>query len=110
MHIIQIDKLGNGKRRIHFDEGDNLILYYSETRGCELEEGSFISYEIYEHLLREVVGKRAKKRALHLLEQMDRTEQQLREKLMDYLIENNGENKITGEDGVLKRLFKGKKK
>ena len=37
-------------------------------------------------------------------------EAELREKLMDYLIENNGENKITGEDGVLKRLFKGKKK
>jgi regulatory protein len=30
----------------------------------------------------EVVGKRAKKRALHLLEQMDRTEHQLRQKLV----------------------------
>ncbi len=37
-------------------------------------------------------------------------EAELREKLMDYLIEDGGENKITGEDGVLKRLFKGKKK
>jgi len=37
-------------------------------------------------------------------------EAELREKLMDYLIDNNSEHKITGEDGVLKRLFKGKKK
>ena len=37
-------------------------------------------------------------------------EAELREKLMDYLIDNSGEHKITGEDGVLKRLFKGKKK
>lgn len=38
------------------------------------------------------------------------TEAELREKLIDYLIESNSEHKITGEDGVLKRLFKGKKK
>lgn len=81
IQVVQIEKLGNGKRRIRFDNGNSLILYYSETRGCKLEEGAYISYQTYEHLLKEVVGKRAKKRALHLLEQMDRTEQQLREKL-----------------------------
>lgn len=82
IQVVQIEKLGNGKRRIRFDHSESLILYYSETRGCKLEEGNFISSEVYEHLLKEVVGKRAKKRALHLLEQMDRTEQQLREKLL----------------------------
>lgn len=82
VQVTQIEKLGNGKRRIRFDNGDSLILYYSETRGCKIEEGGYISWQVYEHLLKEVVGKRAKKRALHLLEQMDRTEQQLREKLM----------------------------
>ena len=82
LQVTRVEKLGNGKRKIHFEDADSLILYYSETRGCQLEEGSVISVEMYEHLLKEVVGKRAKKRALHLLEQMDRTEQQLREKLM----------------------------
>lgn len=82
IQVVQIEKLGNGKRRIRFDNGENLILYYSETRGCKLEEGAYISYQLYDQLLKEVVGKRAKKRALHLLEQMDRTEQQLREKLL----------------------------
>ena len=37
-------------------------------------------------------------------------EAELREKLIDYLIDSSGEHKITGEDGVLKRLFRGKKK
>lgn len=37
-------------------------------------------------------------------------EAELREKLIDYLIDSSAEHKITGEDGVLKRLFKGKKK
>ena len=82
IQVLQTEKLGNGKRRIRFADSESLILYYSETRGLRLEEGVFISIQEYEHLLKEVVGKRAKKRALHLLEQMDRTEQQLREKLM----------------------------
>ena len=81
IQITQIDKLGNGKLRIHFSEGESLILYYSELRGYKLEEGVYISPSVYEQLFNEVVGKRAKKRALYLLEQMDRTEQQLREKL-----------------------------
>ena len=37
-------------------------------------------------------------------------EAQLREKLIDYIIDDGSERKITGEDGVLKRLFKGKKR
>ena len=82
IQVTGIEKLGNGKRRIHFENAESLILYYSETRGCEFEEGSAISDDTYEYLLKEVIGKRAKKRALHILEQMDRTEQQLREKLM----------------------------
>ena len=80
--IVQIEKLDKGKRRIRFENGESCIVYYSEIRGLHLEEDAYVSYEIYEKLFKEVVGKRAKKRALHLLEQMDRTEQQLREKLM----------------------------
>lgn len=82
IQIVQIENLGKGKRRIHFDNAESLVMYYSETRGLKLEEDTFISEQTHDHLLKEVVGKRAKKRALHLLEQMDRTEQQLREKLM----------------------------
>ena len=79
--IISFEKLEKGKRRIRFENGESCIVYYSEIRGLHLEEGASISYEIYEKIFTEIVGKRAKKRAMHLLEQMDRTEQQLREKL-----------------------------
>ena len=81
IEIISFEKLEKGKRRIAFDNGERVIVYYSEIKGLHLEEGSYISYEIYEKIISEIVGKRAKKRALYLLEQMDRTEQQLREKL-----------------------------
>lgn len=80
--ITRFEKLDKGKRRIRFENGESCIVYYSEVRGLHLEEGTYISCEIYEKILKDIVGKRTKKRALHLLEQMDRTEQQLREKLM----------------------------
>ena len=82
IQIISFEKLEKGKRRIRFENGESCIVYYSEVRGLPLEVDAYIDYEIYEKIFKEIVGKRTKKRALHLLEQMDRTEQQLREKLM----------------------------
>lgn len=38
------------------------------------------------------------------------TEAELREKLLDYLVESGSDRKITGEDGIFKKIFKGKKK
>ena len=73
----------HGKKRIHFDDGMTLLLYHSEAGRFHLAEGTQISETDYEKLLHEVVGKRARKRALHLLERMDRTEKQLRDKLRD---------------------------
>jgi len=82
IQITSLEKLEKGKRRIRFENGESCIVYFSEIRGLHLEENAYISWEMYEKILKDIVGKRAKKRALHLLEQMDRTEQQLREKLM----------------------------
>lgn len=82
IQVVSFEKLEKGKRRIRFENGESCILYFSEIRGLYLDTGTYISHETYEKILCEIVGKRAKKRALHLLEQMDRTEQQLREKLM----------------------------
>ena len=82
IQVVSFEKLEKGKRRIRFENGESCILYFSEIRGLHLDVGTYISHEIYEKIFCEIIGKRAKKRALHLLEQMDRTEQQLREKLM----------------------------
>ena len=71
IQIVSFEKLEKGKRRIRFETGESCVVYYSEIRGLGLEECTSISYEIYEKILTEIVGKRAKKRALHLLEKMD---------------------------------------
>lgn len=81
IEVVSFEKLDKGKRRICFETGECCIVYCSEIRGMRIEEGGSIAYETYEQIFRDIVGKRAKKRALHLLEQMDRTELQLREKL-----------------------------
>lgn len=70
-----------GKVKIQLDNGMSLTAYRSELRQFHMEEGAGITEEDYHKLVYEVIAKRAKKRAMHLLEQMDRTEYQLRTKL-----------------------------
>lgn len=81
MYIEQIEMLEKGRRKLTFENGMELLLYKGEVKSYDLKEGMEIAEELYRELLYEVVGKRAKKRAMHLLERQDRTEYQLRDKL-----------------------------
>ena len=79
--VESIERLEKGKVRIVFDNGTVVVLYRKEVAGLKLQEGLFLSKEQYDKILYEIIGKRAKKRAMYLLEQMDRSERKLREKL-----------------------------
>lgn len=81
MQVTCMEYLDKGKRRIMLDNGDSVVLYRTEVRSLGIEEGMELKETTYQQILHEIIGKRAKKRALHLLEKMDRTEAQLREKL-----------------------------
>lgn len=81
IEITSYESVGKGKYRTTFDTGEKCVLYRGEAVRFSISEGAFISEQQFETLINEVVGKRAKKRALHLLEQMDRSERKLREKL-----------------------------
>ena len=63
--VTECTTLGKGRLRFHLDNGTELVLYRGEAKQFRMREGSTLSDE-EEH---------------QLLEQMDRTEQQLREKL-----------------------------
>ena len=86
--IKEIQDMEKGKKRIVFETGVSCVLYHSEIKSFDFSEQILspwqddfaISQEVYEHIL-EIVAKRAKKRVLYLLEKMDRTEYQIREKL-----------------------------
>ena len=57
------------------------VLYKGELKRFGIKQGENLAQENYEKIQNEVLLKRAKKRAMHLLEDMDRTESALREKL-----------------------------
>ena len=71
-----------GRTSIRFDNGMEVLLYKGEVRQLGLQEQTVISREKYDEIIYEILGTRAQKRAMFLLERMDRTEHQLRDKLM----------------------------
>lgn len=81
MIVTRTESLTKTKYKVDLDGQFAFVLYkgelsrYGVKEGAELTEGTV--YEIYNTVLL----KRAKKRAMHLLEDMDRTEAGLREKL-----------------------------
>lgn len=71
------------KRKVCLSDGTDFVLYKKEVDGYGLKENMEISEELYTELLREVFVPRAKKRAMYLLEKMDRSERQLVSKLTE---------------------------
>lgn len=87
LQVVSVLPDGKGKTKICFENGVEAALYRGEIRKFTreegrllLQEGVYIPQELYQKVLH-VLATRAKKRALFLLEQMDRTAQQLRDKL-----------------------------
>ena len=81
LQITEVIPQEKGRVRLTLANGVTMQLYKGEVRKLSLKEGDYLSEEQYQYLLKEVLGRRATKRAMHLLEQQDRTEQQLYDKL-----------------------------
>lgn len=80
--VTEVISREKGRTSIRFDNGMEVLLYKGEVRKLGLQEQTVISREKYDEIIYEILGTRAKKRAMFLLERMDRTEHQLRDKLM----------------------------
>lgn len=81
MLITQISEVDKKRMMIRTDEAVSFVLYKGEVRKLALKEGEELPAEVYEEIRSEILIKRARKRAMFLLEKMDRTESQLRDKL-----------------------------
>ncbi len=79
--VTSVEALDKKKVRVRFDNGTDIILYKGELHKLSLKEGSILSETQFQLVLKDVIGKRVKKRAMYLLEQQDRTEKQLYDKL-----------------------------
>ncbi len=83
MIILEIKKEKKGKLLVRTDEVGTFPIYEKESEAFHLEEGMELSAGDWEKLCSEILSKRIKRRALYLLQQMDRTEAQLRRKLRE---------------------------
>ncbi len=79
--IAEIRKLSRGRFLICLEDAEQFPLYQKEIAAYDLKEGQELSKEASNEIFKELLPKRCRARAMHLLEQMDRTEYQLREKL-----------------------------
>jgi len=79
--ITHIEPITKAKSKIYTDERISFVLYNREISRYHLAKDYELQEEIYSEIVEEILMKRAKLRAMHLLQKMDRTEQQLRQKL-----------------------------
>ena len=81
IQIVSVTPLEKGKREILLGNGITFSLYSGECRKYGIKEDGYLEEEAYQKIITEVLTPRAKKRAMHLLEKMDRTKKQLFDKL-----------------------------
>ena len=82
MTVTEIRPVTKQKYQIEVEGHSPFVLYKGEVFRYHIEKDREISPEIYREIIEVVLTKRAKLRALHLLEQGDRTKKDLEEKLL----------------------------
>lgn len=81
MTVTRVESVTKTKYKVFLDEQFAFELYKGELSRYHIAEGGEISETLYEKIRQEVILKRAKLRAMHLLNVADRTEADLRAKL-----------------------------
>lgn len=81
MIVTKIEAVSKTKWKIELDGQFAFVLYKGELSRFSIREGEELPEEVYQKIKKDVVLKRAKLRAMHLLGDMARTEAGLREKL-----------------------------
>ena len=81
MRVTALEPFGKAKCKVEMDGQFAFVLYKGELSRFGISEGKELSEEAYARIKKDVILKRAKLRAMHLLTAMARTESGLREKL-----------------------------
>ena len=82
MRITEIVPVTKAKYRVVTDEQLAFMLYTGELSRYRLKENGELPAETFQEIFKEILVKRAKLRAMHLLTRMDYTEAELEKKLM----------------------------
>ncbi len=81
MIVTKIEMISKNKYQVFLDNKFAFVLYKGELLHYQIEEEKELDEAVCLEIKKKVVLKRAKLRAMHLLNDMDRTEGQLRDKL-----------------------------
>lgn len=81
MLITSIENVDNKKYRLYIDCEYTGIIYKSDIKRYKLIEGELISKEVFDNLIEDTLFRRAKQKALCILERGDNTQKQLYDKL-----------------------------
>lgn len=81
MTVTKIEELTKAKLKVELDGEFAFVLYKKELSRFGIREDEELPEETYQQIRKDVILKRAKLRAMHLLTDMARTESGLREKL-----------------------------
>ena len=81
MTVTKIEPVTKSKYKIYLDGQFAFVLYKGELSRYQIEEDGLLEEAQYQRIRNDIVLKRAKLRAMHLLTDMGRTESQLRSKL-----------------------------
>ena len=83
MEIFRIEEYKKSRRLVYLEEeAPAFCLYAKEMKQFDLKEGGELSDETYGEIL-EILKKRARERALYLLDDMPRSKDQIRKKLKE---------------------------
>lgn len=81
MIVTEIIPVTSRRFRVVTDEGLAFVLYKGELSHYGLKEGGQLPEPVFAQIYREILTKRAKQRAMHLLTRSDQSEAELRRKL-----------------------------
>ena len=79
MVVTKVEMLTKIKYKVYLDEEFAFVLYKGELSHYRIVEGTLLEEDTVQEILQKVICKRAKLRAMHLLEDMDRSESALRD-------------------------------
>ena len=85
MIISNIEEFDKKRSKVYIDGEFAFLLYKGELRDYSIKINNELSEDIYEVITKDLLPKRATKRAMNLLQKKDYTEKQLRDKLSEGL-------------------------
>lgn len=82
MHFVdEVISINNKKAKVKLDSGFTFALYKGEIRKYGIKQDDYINDETVSVIFEEILPKRARERALYLIERAPKTERQVRDKL-----------------------------